>query len=162
MLAAVAPPCRATLNSRFTPPSLLLAQSQESGIRNWRRVPALNTDSTFIDDLADAVLEALPHVGRFGGGRSAATISSGGPGAGVADAAVPVGDLEALLGAYDRERRTLPAPVGPWEWGFTKSAETWWVAADARWLGAPNALSRRSRPRVALQGLRRLGRPGLF
>jgi protoporphyrin/coproporphyrin ferrochelatase len=34
-------------------------------------------------------------------------------------------DLEALLGAYDRERRTLPAPVGPWEWGFTKSAETW-------------------------------------
>ncbi|GBF99709.1 ferrochelatase [Raphidocelis subcapitata] len=99
--------------------------AEESGVRHWRRVPALNTDASFIDDLADAVLEALPHVGRFGGGRTAATISGGGLGPGLADAAVPVGDLEALLGAYDRERRTLPAPVGPWEWGFTKSAETW-------------------------------------
>ncbi len=35
------------------------------------------------------------------------------------------GELETLLDAYDRERRTLPAPVGVWEWGFTKSAETW-------------------------------------
>lgn len=36
-----------------------------------------------------------------------------------------VGELETLLDAYDRDRRPLPAPVGPWEWGFTKSAETW-------------------------------------
>jgi ferrochelatase len=93
-------------------------------VRHWRRVPALNTDATFIEDLADAVLEALPYVGRFGGGRAAAT-AAGGAGAGLADASVPIGDLEALLGAYDRERRALPAPVGPWEWGFTKSAETW-------------------------------------
>lgn len=98
----------------------------ESGVRFWRRVPALNTDATFIDDLADAVIEALPHVGRFGGGRAAATIGvNAGLGMGLADASVPIGDLEALLGAYDRERRALPAPVGPWEWGFTKSAETW-------------------------------------
>lgn len=35
------------------------------------------------------------------------------------------GDLEALLQAYDRERLALPSPVVLWEWGWTKSAETW-------------------------------------
>jgi len=33
--------------------------AEESGISNWRRCPALNTDKTFIDDMADMVLEAL-------------------------------------------------------------------------------------------------------
>jgi ferrochelatase len=37
--------------------------AEESGIAHWRRVPALNTNTVFIDDLADAVLEALPYVG---------------------------------------------------------------------------------------------------
>lgn len=32
----------------------------ESGIENWGRVPALNCTSSFINDLADAVIEALP------------------------------------------------------------------------------------------------------
>lgn len=32
----------------------------ESGIENWGRVPALNTNETFIDDLADLVIEKLP------------------------------------------------------------------------------------------------------
>ncbi|KAJ0014486.1 hypothetical protein Pint_21437 [Pistacia integerrima] len=32
----------------------------ESGIQNWGRVPALNCTSSFITDLADAVLEVLP------------------------------------------------------------------------------------------------------
>ena len=32
----------------------------ESGIENWGRVPALNCKSSFILDLADAVIEALP------------------------------------------------------------------------------------------------------
>lgn len=32
----------------------------ESGIENWGRVPALNCTSSFITDLADAVIEALP------------------------------------------------------------------------------------------------------
>jgi ferrochelatase len=36
-----------------------------------------------------------------------------------------IGDLDTLLDAYDRDRRTLPAPVEPWSWGWTKSAETW-------------------------------------
>lgn len=35
------------------------------------------------------------------------------------------GDLEALLAAYDRDRRTLPSPVVIWQWGWTRSAETW-------------------------------------
>lgn len=32
----------------------------ESGIQNWGRVPALNTNKTFIDDLAELVIEKLP------------------------------------------------------------------------------------------------------
>lgn len=32
----------------------------ESGIENWGRVPALGCASSFITDLADAVIEALP------------------------------------------------------------------------------------------------------
>lgn len=35
------------------------------------------------------------------------------------------GELEALLEAYDRERRAVPSPVAMWEWGWTKSAEIW-------------------------------------
>lgn len=31
----------------------------ESGVRHWRRVPALNTDRLFIEDMADLVVEAL-------------------------------------------------------------------------------------------------------
>ncbi len=33
--------------------------AEENGISNWRRAPALNTDDTFIDDMADMVWEAL-------------------------------------------------------------------------------------------------------
>ena len=33
--------------------------AEESGISNWRRSPALNTDTTFIDDMADMVMDAL-------------------------------------------------------------------------------------------------------
>ena len=32
----------------------------ESGIKNWARVPALGVTPSFITDLADAVIEALP------------------------------------------------------------------------------------------------------
>ena len=32
----------------------------ESGIQNWGRVPALNTNKTFINDLAELVVEKLP------------------------------------------------------------------------------------------------------
>lgn len=33
--------------------------AEECGIDHWRRVPALNTDSVFIDDMADLILDAL-------------------------------------------------------------------------------------------------------
>jgi len=33
--------------------------AHENGIVNWRRVPALNTDETFINDMADLVVDAL-------------------------------------------------------------------------------------------------------
>jgi ferrochelatase len=33
--------------------------AQDSGITNWRRCPAPNTDETFIEDMADMVYEAL-------------------------------------------------------------------------------------------------------
>ena len=33
--------------------------AEEHGITNWRRVPALNTDDRFIEDMADLVCEAL-------------------------------------------------------------------------------------------------------
>lgn len=35
------------------------------------------------------------------------------------------GRVEEILQTYDRERRVLPAPVRMWQWGWTKSAETW-------------------------------------
>lgn len=38
---------------------------------------------------------------------------------------VPNGKIDDLLEVYDRDRSVLPAPVAVWEWGFTKSAETW-------------------------------------
>lgn len=85
--------------------------AEAAGVKHWGRVPALNTNEAFIGDLADAVIEALPYVGCMAG-------ASG-------DALVPIGELDALLDAYDRERRVLPAPVVLWQWGWTKSAETW-------------------------------------
>jgi ferrochelatase len=85
----------------------------ESGVKQWGRVPALNTNARFIEDLADAVVEALPYVGVMAGAPTGNT------------SLVPMGDLDTLLDAYDRDRRTLPAPVEPWSWGWTKSAETW-------------------------------------
>ena len=33
--------------------------AEESGVSNWRRCPAPNTDATFIEDMADMVYEAL-------------------------------------------------------------------------------------------------------
>jgi ferrochelatase len=38
---------------------------------------------------------------------------------------VPLGNVEELLAAYDSQHRELPSPVIVWEWGLTKSAETW-------------------------------------
>lgn len=86
----------------------------ESGIRNWGRVPALGVEPGFIADLADAIIEALPYVGAMAVSNLEARQSL-----------VPLGSVEQLLATYDTLRRELPAPVAMWEWGWTKSAETW-------------------------------------
>lgn len=93
--------------------------AEESGIEHWGRVPALNTNQTFIDDLADAVTEALPYVGSLA--RSPGTLGS----LGSSDSLVPLGEVDALLETYDRDRKVLPPPFLVWKWGFTRSAETW-------------------------------------
>ncbi|KAI4343511.1 hypothetical protein L6164_010851 [Bauhinia variegata] len=86
----------------------------KSGIENWGRVPALGCEPTFISDLADAVIESLPYVGAMAVSNLEARQSL-----------VPLGSVEELLAAYDSQRRELPPPVIVWEWGWTKSAETW-------------------------------------
>ncbi|XP_063939518.1 ferrochelatase-2, chloroplastic-like isoform X1 [Daucus carota subsp. sativus] len=85
-----------------------------SGIEKWGRVPALGCQPTFITDLADAVIESLPYVGAMAVSNIEARQSL-----------VPLGSIEELLAAYDSQRRELPTPVTFWEWGWTKSAETW-------------------------------------
>lgn len=42
----------------------------ESGITNWGRVPALGCTSSFISDLADAVIEAIPSATAISAERS--------------------------------------------------------------------------------------------
>uniref|UniRef100_A0A0D3G6L7 Ferrochelatase n=2 Tax=Oryza TaxID=4527 RepID=A0A0D3G6L7_9ORYZ len=86
----------------------------ESGIKHWGRVPALGCEPTFITDLADAVIESLPYVGAM----AVSNLEARQP-------LVPLGSVEELLAAYDSKRDELPPPVTVWEWGWTKSAETW-------------------------------------
>eukprot|EP00268_Persea_americana_P008981 TRINITY_DN1352_c1_g1_i5.p1 TRINITY_DN1352_c1_g1~~TRINITY_DN1352_c1_g1_i5.p1 ORF type:complete len:548 (-),score=99.33 TRINITY_DN1352_c1_g1_i5:412-2055(-) len=86
----------------------------KSGIEKWGRVPALGCEPTFISDLADAVIESLPYVGAMAVSNLEARQSL-----------VPLGSVEELLAVYDSQRRELPPPVTMWEWGWTKSAETW-------------------------------------
>eukprot|EP00898_Chlorokybus_atmophyticus_P005988 jgi/Chlat1/6390/Chrsp44S05761 len=85
----------------------------ESGIQEWGRVPALGCNPVFIDDLAAAVVAALPYAGAM---QPAAESKFGERGP---------ASVEELLGTYDKGRRELPPPVTMWEWGFTRSAETW-------------------------------------
>ncbi|KAM0940765.1 putative protoporphyrin ferrochelatase [Dioscorea sansibarensis] len=85
-----------------------------SGIEKWGRVPALGCEPTFISDLADAVIDSLPYVGAMAVSNLEARQSL-----------VPLGSVEELLAAYDTKRGELPPPVIVWEWGWTKSAETW-------------------------------------
>ncbi|KAJ6340300.1 hypothetical protein OIU77_008124 [Salix suchowensis] len=86
----------------------------KSGIEKWGRVPALGCESTFSSDLADAVIESLPYVGAVAVSNLDARQSL-----------VPLGSVEELLAVYDSKRRELPPPVMVWEWGWTRSAETW-------------------------------------
>jgi ferrochelatase len=69
--------------------------AEESGIDNFRRVPALNTHPIFIEGMADLVLEALkaPSVKLF-----------------------HVTQMKKKVKMYPQER---------WQWGMTTSAEIW-------------------------------------
>ncbi|XP_011011647.1 PREDICTED: ferrochelatase-2, chloroplastic-like isoform X3 [Populus euphratica] len=86
----------------------------KSGIEKWGRVPALGCEPTFISDLADAVIESLPYVGAMAVSNIEARQSL-----------VPLGSVGGLLAVYDSRRRELQSPVMVWEWGWTRSAETW-------------------------------------
>ncbi|KAG5014383.1 hypothetical protein JHK85_020519 [Glycine max] len=92
-----------------------------SGIEKWGRVPALGTETTFISDLADAVIESLPYVGAM----AVSNLEARQKVFALWKSLVPLGSVEELLTAYDSQRRELPPPVIVWEWGWTKSAETW-------------------------------------
>ncbi|RLM78535.1 ferrochelatase-2 [Panicum miliaceum] len=112
----------------------------ESGIKHWGRVPALGCEPTFISDLADAVIESLPYVGAMAVSNLEARQDHDPPYYKIEDcyatcpyqqknpdilSLVPLGSVEELLAAYDSKRDELPPPVIVWEWGWTKSAETW-------------------------------------
>lgn len=104
--------------------------AEESGIRHWGRVPALNTNERFIDDLAQAVLEALPYADSL---YSRELQSADGR-----QALVPVGTtVEDLVALYDNPSvfDNQPSAVDtiingkgraiPWylDLGFTENAE---------------------------------------
>ncbi|RVX21116.1 Ferrochelatase-2, chloroplastic [Vitis vinifera] len=102
----------------------------KSGIEKWGRVPALGCEPTFISDLADAVIESLPYVGAMAVSNLEARQRFKMAFGLVAlkqrlQSLVPLGSVEELLAVYDSQRRELPAPVTVWQWGWTKSAETW-------------------------------------
>ena len=96
--------------------------AEESGVEKWGRVPALDTDPTFIDDLADAVMESLesmrattpaPGAAPVGGSRAGAFPRGAGAvppvpmmpaGSGIGSEIPDVGDL-------------LGVKPEPWQWG---------------------------------------------
>ena len=96
--------------------------AEEAGIAGWKRVPALGCDAVFIDDLANACIEALPYVAR-NKNPQIDNVGASDVGGGL----VPIGSVNALLDTYDGERKLLPLPeiTVKWEWGWTRSAELW-------------------------------------
>ncbi|AKG21062.1 ferrochelatase [Calothrix sp. 336/3] len=69
--------------------------AEEAGIHNFRRVPALNTDSGFIRALADLVVEA----------KQTPSLK--------------------LSQVYQMKKKVKIYPPERWEWGITTSAEVW-------------------------------------
>jgi protoporphyrin/coproporphyrin ferrochelatase len=69
--------------------------AEEAGIHGFHRVPALNTDPTFIEDLADMVMESID---------------------------APKISLESI---FHPPERTKLYPQERWEWGLTTAAEVW-------------------------------------
>jgi ferrochelatase len=98
--------------------------AEEAGIAGWKRVPALGCDAVFIDDLANACIEALPYVAR---NKNPNVQQQESQTPDVGGGLVPIGSVNALLDTYDGERKLLPLPeiTVKWEWGWTRSAELW-------------------------------------
>ena len=65
------------------------------------------------------MVEALPYLGSVATGSGV-----GSSGVGTMDSIVPIGEVNALLETYDKERKVLPSPVF-WEPGWTRNAEMW-------------------------------------
>ena len=72
--------------------------AEESGVEQWGRVPALDTNPVFIDDLADAVVESLDGMSK------AASMSEG-------DLAAAVATSSVLRGSFDESSPTTKRKV---------------------------------------------------
>ena len=106
--------------------------AEESGVRRWGRVPALDTNQTFIDDLADAVVESLEstreaydplnaagttaEVMTGGFGSSSSSARGGGAGAVPPVPAMPAGSGVGARGVPD-VGDLLGVKPEPWQWG---------------------------------------------
>lgn len=105
--------------------------AEESGIERWGRAPALDTDQTFIDDLADACLESLAGMRgeKMAGVRPDAAYDSAYDSVAKASAAAgvipPVPAMPAGSGSGD-EVPTVGDLLGvrpePWRWGVLELA----------------------------------------
>ena len=104
--------------------------AEESGIERWGRAPALDTDQTFIDDLADACLESL--AGMRGEKRAGvpdakydSAYSSSAKASAAAGIIPPVPTMPAGSGSGD-EVPTVGDLLGvkpePWRWGVLELA----------------------------------------
>lgn len=80
--------------------------AEENGIEKWGRVPALDTDPLFIDDLAEAVIEALPYTTRMSSRIGEVTRAS--------ITGVPTAAVGDLLASYDRDKLAIPVPDSSW------------------------------------------------
>jgi len=80
--------------------------AEENGIEKWGRVPALDTDPLFIDDLAKAVIEALPYTTRMNSRIGEVTRAS--------ITGVPTAAVGDLLASYDRDKLAIPVPDSSW------------------------------------------------
>jgi len=73
--------------------------AEESGVEKWGRVPALDTDPLFIDDLADAVIESLPYTSRMNKRRADKVGLN-----------VPPSEVGQILASYDLAKLAMPMP----------------------------------------------------
>ena len=74
--------------------------AEESGVEKWGRVPALDTDPLFIDDLADAVIESLPYTSRMNKRRADEEVGLD----------VPPSEVGQILASYDLAKLAMPVP----------------------------------------------------